>query len=144
VESTELDDEVYEKIKRYSANGDALAQDGLYSDAIQQYHQAWVLIPEPQNNWAAATWVLAAIGDALFLSGRIQDAREAFEYAMTCPAAIGNPFLHLRLGQTLYEAGALDQAADELIRAYMGAGEEIFSQDDPKYLQFLGTRADLT
>jgi hypothetical protein len=32
-------------------------------------------------------------------------------------------------------------AADELMRAYMGAGPEIFAEQDPKHLRFLQTRA---
>lgn len=59
--------------------------------------------------------------------------------AMQCPAAIGNPFLHLRLGQCQFELGNLDRAADELARAYMGAGADIFEGAD-KYFAFLKTR----
>jgi len=59
---------------------------------------------------------------------------------MHCPDAIGNPFLHLRLGQCCFEKRALDRAADELTRAYMGAGRKIFESDDPKYFEFLKTR----
>lgn len=62
---------------------------------------------------------------------------------MTCPDAIGNPFLHLRLGQALYERGETDRAADELMRAYMGAGDEIFGNDEPKYFVFLKNCAAL-
>ena len=36
----------------------------------------------------------------------------------------GNPFLRLRLGQVQVELGALDEAADNLTRAYMGGGRE--------------------
>ena len=61
--------------------------------------------------------------------------------AMHCPEAIGNPFLHLRLGQCQFELGSLDRAADELARAYMGAGEEIFEAAD-KYFEFLKTRLE--
>jgi hypothetical protein len=86
---------------------------------------------------------LAAIGDACFLGDYRSSAREALEYAMSCPDAVGNPFLHLRLGQVLLDAGEEDAAADNLMRAYMGAGAEIFGEQDPKYLQFLGTRAQL-
>jgi len=43
----------------------------------------------------------------------------------------------------LFEAGELDSAANELIKAYMGAGEDIFLKDDPKYLSFLKTRAQI-
>jgi hypothetical protein len=61
---------------------------------------------------------------------------------MRCPEAIGNPFIHLRLGQTQFELGNKDRAADELMRAYMGAGAEIFAEEAPKYLEFLGTVAE--
>jgi hypothetical protein len=91
----------------------------------------------------AATWVLAAIADAAFLGGFLQSARQAIEYGMTCPGAIGNPFMHLRFGQILLDLGERNRAADELMRAYMGAGAEIFERDDPKYLAFLKTRATL-
>ena len=33
-----------------------------------------------------------------------------------------------------------DLAADELARAYTGAGREIFADQDPRYLEFLATR----
>jgi hypothetical protein len=41
------------------------------------------------------------------------------------------------------DAGEPDAAADELIRAYMGAGQEIFASEDRRYLDFLKTRAKL-
>ena len=73
----------------------------------------------------------------------LTSAREALQYAMTCPDAVGNPFLHMRYGQVLLDAGEKDAAADELIRAYMGAGPEIFAPEDARYLKFLKTRAKL-
>jgi hypothetical protein len=60
---------------------------------------------------------------------------------MACPGALGNPFLHLRFGQCQFELGELDRAADELMRAYMAAGAEIFKDQDPKYIAFLKSRA---
>ena len=60
--------------------------------------------------------------------------------AIQCPTGLGNPYIHFRLGQTYFENGIMDKAADELTRAYMGAGLEIFMEDDPKYLAFLETK----
>lgn len=60
---------------------------------------------------------------------------------MHCPGAIGNPFIHLRLGQAQLELGNTDRAADELMRAYMGGGLEIFAMEDERYLDFLASRA---
>lgn len=41
------------------------------------------------------------------------------------------------------EQGGEDVAADELMRAYMAEGREMFAQEDAKYLAFLSTRAAL-
>jgi len=71
------------------------------------------------------------------LAGDFQEAREVLTWTMHCPRAIGNPFIHLRLGQVQFELGNLERARDELARAYMGRGPEIFDQDDPKYLAFI-------
>jgi tetratricopeptide (TPR) repeat protein len=136
----ELDDGVHEEIQRLCAQGDALAGTGEYSGALKQYWAAWDLLPEPKTQWEAATWVLAAVGDSNFLSGDFVAGRDNLANAMHCPDAIGNPFLHLRLGQCQFELGDLDRAADELMRAYMGAGAEVFDDADPKYLEFLRTR----
>jgi hypothetical protein len=136
----ELDPTIYKRLQDFCDEGDRLAADRKYKDAIAAYNQAWKLIPEPATEWEASTWMLGAIADACFLGGFFTSAQEALEYAMHCPNAIGNPFLHLRLGQCCFEKGALDRAADELTRAYMGAGSKIFENDDAKYFEFLKTR----
>lgn len=141
--SEELDSRLYEQLKGLCAEGDCLVEANRYREAYEKYTEAWKLLPEPKTMWKAATWVLAAIGDLFFITGKFQQANDAFVHAMACPDAIGNPFLHLRLGQTSFELGLLDVAADELTRAYMGAGLDIFAEQHDKYLEFLKTRIDL-
>jgi len=141
--SVKLDVVLHEKIKEYCRSGDVLAEQGNYEEAIAQYNSAWRSVPEPKSNWEASTWILAAIADACFLSGYKGSARDALQYAMTCPGGIGNPFLHLRLGQVYLDEGQEDSAADEVMRAYMGAGPEIFANESSHYLSFLKTRAKL-
>ncbi len=140
----ELDHKTHSEIKTLSQLGDSLAEKGNYPQALIEYWNAFDLIPEPKDEWEATTWVLAAIGDANFLEKEYQAGIDNISNAMHCPGAIGNPFLHLRLGQCQFEIGDLDQAADELTRAYTLEGEELFSEDDPKYLEFLKTRIDLS
>lgn len=50
-------------------------------------------------------------------------------------------WLHLRLGQCHLDLDALDLAAEELMRAYVGAGAETFKDQDPKYLRLLQSKA---
>ena len=137
----ELNDAIHERIQTLCAAGDALAQKEDYPAALEKYCAAWDLLPEPQTDWEAATWILAAIGDANFFGGDFVAGRDNLSMAMHCPNAIGNPFLHLRLGQCQFELGDLDRAADELARAYMGAGRETF-EDEDKYFAFLKTRLE--
>ena len=137
----ELSEELHSRIQVLCANGDEHAEARNFAEALKAYWTAWDLIPEPKTNWEASTWVLAAIGDANFLGQDYEAGRDNLSNAMSCPGAIGNPFLHLRLGQCQFELKELDRAADELMRAYMGAGPDIFKDQDPKYIEFLKTRA---
>ncbi|KVH35173.1 hypothetical protein WT01_21560 [Burkholderia cepacia] len=138
----ELDNELYERIGALSDAGDALMEDGDYEGALAKFRAGFDLLPEPKTNWEAGTWLMAAIGDANFLQEDYAAGCDNLGQAMHFPNAIGNPFLHLRLGQCQFELGNLDRAADELMRAYMAGGPELFEDEDPRYLRFLATRAE--
>jgi len=138
-----LPDDTRDRIRILCADGDELADDEDYPAALAKFWSAWDLLPEPQTEWNAATWILSAIGDVNFLSGDFAAGRDNLAKAMQSPNALGNPFLHLRLGQCNFELGQLDRAADELTRAYMGDGTDIFNDEDPKYWAFLTTRIDM-
>ncbi|MEN2470338.1 hypothetical protein [Burkholderia sp. GS2Y] len=138
----ELDNLLHERIAALSEAGNALAEDENYEGALAKYWEAFDLLPEPRTDWEAGTWLLAAIGDANFHRGDYAAGRDNLGHAMHFPDAIGNPFLHLRLGQCQLELGNLDRAADELMRAYMGGGPELFEDEHGKYLRFLATRAE--
>jgi len=135
----ELADDIHERIQALCQEGDALAERGDYSAALEQYWAAWDLLPVPQTQWQAATWILAAVGDANYLGGDYVAGRDNLSMAMHCPDAIGNPFLHLRLGQCQFELGDFDRAGDELTRAYLGAGAQIFEGAE-RYFEYLKTR----
>jgi hypothetical protein len=98
------------------------------------------LLPKPRTEWEAATWLLAAIGDVQFLLGEFAATQETLSLAMHAPGAIGNPFLHLLLGQVQLELGNTQRAADELARAYLLEGAQIFADDGPKYLAFIKSK----
>lgn len=135
-----LSHDVHIKIQKLTEQGDMQAETGDYLDAITSYQEAWELLPEPRTEWEAATWILGAMGDTYFSSGDFEAGRDILTQAMDCPNGLGNPFLHLRLGQCQYELGNTDRASDELIRAYMGAGKEIFDHDHRRYFEFLTTQ----
>lgn len=133
----ELPDAIYKDITLLSEHGNALADEEKFDDAVAAFQRAWQLLPEPRDEWEAATWLLIAIGDCLFLQGHYADALEPLQRAVFCPGGLGNAFLHLRLGQVQFELQNIPRAKDELARAFMGGGDEIFADDDPKYWRFI-------
>jgi tetratricopeptide (TPR) repeat protein len=133
----ELPDAVYGEITRLSEEGNQLLDDGHFAEARALWQRAWDLLPEPRDEWDAATWLLTSIGDSYFSERRFSEAREPLQRAVFCPNGLGNPYTHLRLGQVQFELGNIDRAKDELARAFMGGGDEVFEGDDPKYWRFI-------
>ncbi|RUT33683.1 hypothetical protein EJP77_08595 [Paenibacillus zeisoli] len=139
----QLSDSTYSAIKALCEQGDDLVKIDEFDAAKQNYIAALRLLPEPHQEWEAATWIYVAIGDVHFALKNYDKAFKCFSNAVQCPKGLGNPYIHLRLGQLYYEQGYLEKAADELARAYMAAGIEIFMEDDPKYLEFLETNIEI-
>ncbi len=133
----ELDNEIYAQITALTKSGDALFDEEKDREALSKYFRAITLLPEPVHQWEAATWIFTAIGDVLWVMQEYQDAYSAFQDVLRCPGGIGNPFVHLRVGQLDLELGNRKKAADELMRAYMGGGEEIFAHEDQKYFALI-------
>ena len=133
----ELPDALHAQITELCRSGDELVSEDRFRDAISAYETAWDLLPEPREDWEAATFILAALGDAQIAMGEYALAAETLKRAMHCPDAIGNPYLHLRLGQCQFELNNLDRAGDELSRAFLLEGPLLFRDDDPKYLAYV-------
>jgi tetratricopeptide (TPR) repeat protein len=134
-----MNEETHLKIRTLCMAGDEFAEKNLFEQAIQEYQQALSLLPDPYIQYSAATWILTAIGDAYFLKGDFDMAHETFRKALLCPDAVGNPFIHLRLGQIKFELGDSEASKKDLALAYMGGSKEIFDDESPKYFEFLKT-----
>ena len=137
----QLSEQIIKAMVELKEKGDLIANKGKYQDAITLYRQAYELLPIPRDEWEATTWILGIIGDAYFLDRRYSEAFETLNEALRAPGALGNPFIHLRLGQCALEIHDYERAKDELMRAYMLVGQDIFLQDNPKYLEFLAQYA---
>jgi tetratricopeptide (TPR) repeat protein len=105
--------------------------------ALDALQEALELIPEPKQRWNVTGWVLVAFGECFVRQGDFKLAAPPLQDSMICPGTLGNPWVHLRLGQARYELGEMDRAADELTRAYMGGDRDIFEGHDPKYFALL-------
>lgn len=133
----ELGDQVHQQILQLSREGDSCMEGGAYTSAAEKFRAAFGLIPEPFEDWQASIWLLVSLGEAYYSNEEYSQAHAALAKAMHVPGAIGNPLIHLRLGEVQYELGNTKRATDELLRAYMGGGAELFEEEDEKYFAFL-------
>lgn len=138
---SKLPSDLRQLVDQLCQKGDQFAQVDQYDDALDQYEAAWALLPEPKNQWPAATWILMAAGDVYFEKGDFRTACDTLEQSLNCPDGEQNAFILLRLGQSLFEIGHLDAAANALEAALSQHGEGIFADEDPKYLSFLKTQS---
>jgi len=139
-----LPKELSQLIDGLCRKGDQFAGMDQYDDAIEKYSEAWDLLPEPRDQWSAATWILISVGDAHFRLNEFSEGSEILLDALNFPDGEQNPFLLLRLGQCLLELGRLDEAADALEEAYRLGGDELFADEDVKYLGFFKTQRKIT
>lgn len=133
----DLDGNIYKAVVRLSEEGNSRADAGDFAGALEKYEEALRLLPNPLDQWEAATWLLTSIGEMRFFLKRLPEARDALQAALLCPGGLGTPFIHLRLGQVQLDLHNTERAKDELARAYMGGGDEIFEGEDPKYWRFI-------
>lgn len=136
----QLPNEIHEEITSLCKRGDELVKLGNVKEAKKNYVDSLKLLPSDHREWEAATWIYVAMGDMYFHLKNYEQAFKCFYNAVQCPQGVGNPYIHLRLGQLYFEEGSFDESADELTRAYMGGGLGILLEDDPKYLEFLETK----
>ncbi len=132
-----LDVTIATKAREICQQGYLLFDDGDIKSALRQFYSAWTLLPKPQTQWEEAGWILAALGDAYFTKGYFESGREALSSALHCPKASGNPFIHLRLGQCLFELGELNDAQTHFQRVGEGGGAELFAKEPLKYQNLL-------
>jgi tetratricopeptide (TPR) repeat protein len=128
---------VFSAVKAKAEEGSRCLEAGDFRGAFKLFMEALKPLPEPKQQWNAAGWLLVALGENAIRAGNFEAAAKPFEDAMYCPGTIGNPWVHLRLGQVRFELGELELAADELSRAYMGGGRDVFEGQEPKYFELV-------
>lgn len=139
--------------------GDASMRSGDIRCANEHYYAAWDDYAAKRKEAAArgtveqfdeahtaenAFWLLLSGANAQFCIGDFDGCLDtgvaAFNLFKDLGLVVGNPFFHLRVGQASFEVEAPESrdengmAIDNLARALICGGIEIFKHEDAKYL----------
>jgi len=133
----EINEQVYDLIVHLCKEGDKFVENGQTSKAIESYVAALELVPLPKSDWDTSTWIYTALGDTYFHIGEFEKAKNSFYDALNCPNGVSNPFILLRLGESLFECREYDKAKEYLLRTYLLEGYTIFYNEDDKYFELI-------
>jgi hypothetical protein len=134
----ELPDDLSAAVERLLAEGEEFADEGRDAEALDRFRAAWDLLPEPKAECEPALRALAAIADSYFHLGNWQACYQTLRTAVkNWDVALENPFIRLRMGQSLFEMGDLREAGNWLVPAYIMEGKRLFEGEERKYLAFL-------
>jgi tetratricopeptide (TPR) repeat protein len=123
-------------VDRLFSSAEEFADTGHYEEALSCFQAAWNALPEPIDEHELTLQILAGIADCYFFLGAWDQCREVVQNAFRYGADLDNPFFRLRLGQSLFELGDQNEAANWLVPVYLAEGRGPFESDDPKYLEF--------
>lgn len=134
-------DEVFDKIEELCDKGEAYLDKEKYRPALKRFWKAFDLLPEPQTQYPAGTWLLVSIGDINFQVKNYLEGVKNLTKAKQFPEGEGNPFLHFRLAQCYFELEEQDAAFKEFKRAFDADGKAIFEDEDTKYWAFFEAKS---
>lgn len=86
---------------------------------------------------------LMEVADGLFESNKYSEALDKYFEALNFDEGITNSYIYLRKGQCHFELNELHKSLNNLLKAYMLDGIEIFDKEDEKYYGFLKKRMKL-
>lgn len=130
-------DEIFDQIEVLCEQGEMNLENGQIRTALQKFKKAFKLLPDPQNIYPTGTWLLTMMGDIQFEMEKYAAAINRFSAALEFPGGADNPFIQLRLGQSYFETGQLNQAKQHLSIAYQKEGKAIFEDEKSTYLELL-------
>ncbi|MET4084212.1 tetratricopeptide (TPR) repeat protein [Pedobacter sp. UYP30] len=138
----EISNEDFALIEKLSEEGNVFVDNDNFDAAILKFEAALKIVPAPKNSYEASLWLYASLGDMYFFKQEYTLAKENFYNALNCPDGQVTGFVHLRLGQVLFNLEEKHKALDELLRAYMLEGKEIFENEDGQYLKYLKSNVE--
>lgn len=91
-------------------------------------------LPDGEMMNREVRYVIVIIAELYFMAEKYKTAKYYYSFVMRFENTIGNPFLHLRLGQIQYYLGKTDRMIEELSRALIMGGESVFEGEDKKFI----------
>lgn len=132
-----LPDSLFKTICQILDEGDKARASEKYEDAIAFYQSAIDILPEPKSDWDMFTTLVISIGDTYYKTQQYTIADGYYATALKDGSGLNNPYVWYANGSNLVKMGETKAATDSLMRAYMLAGDEIFTIDNDEFKVYI-------
>lgn len=132
-----LPDSLFQTICHILNKGDVARSSAKYEDAIAFYLSAIDILPEPRSDWDILASLVISIGDTYYEAQQYTIADSYYAAALKDENGIANPYVWYANGRNLVKMGEIKVAIDSLMRAYMLAGDEIFTIDNDEFKVYI-------
>ena len=132
-----LPDSLFQTICQILDKGDKLRASEKYADAIAFYQSAIDILPEPKSDWDMFTTLVISIGDTYYKTQQYTIADGYYATALKDGSGLNNPYVWYANGRNLVKMGETKPATDSLMRAYILAGDEIFTIDNDEFKVYI-------
>ncbi|BAU19100.1 tetratricopeptide repeat protein [Prevotella intermedia] len=132
-----LPDSLFQTICQILDKGDEARSASKYEDAIAFYQSAIDFLPEPKSDWDIFTTLVISIGDTYYKAQQYMIADSYYATALKYGNGLDNPYVWYANGRNLVRMGETKVATDSLMRAYILAGDEIFTIDNDEFKAYI-------
>lgn len=133
---SDVSQELEELIVSVVEKGNHLHDEKSYGQALEEYNEAWRLLPEPKLDWEIASWISACIYSVYFDMEDFHEAKKWAEIALQTRGSDIDTAPLIDLGMVCYELEEYDTAYKHFHDAYSYGKKRAFQERPKKYLDF--------
>lgn len=113
----DLPSDVLKRIKELCKKGLEDKGKNDLDEAIYSWEQAIQLLPDPREEWGISCWLFANTGELYFQQKDYEASDEFFRWAISSPGGIVDAHINMRLGQSCFKLGQMEEALEFLFSA---------------------------
>lgn len=129
--------EIQENVRSLIQQGDSFTSKSQYRDALKPYTEAYGALPEPKEDWDISILLFNDLGECYFELQEYGAADYFYNQVLFCDDGFGSAEAWLGIGKSRFELGDMKKSQEALLSAYMLAGEDVYTDKENKYFEFL-------
>lgn len=132
----DLPSDILKRVKELCKQGVEYREKNDLEEAIYSWERAIQLLPDPREEWKISCWLFTNTGEMYFQQEDYEASDEFFRWAISSPGGSVDAHINLRLGQSCFKLGQMEEALEFLFSA-IAISPGILDNEPAEYQGFL-------